>query len=153
MRILEQRFDSALLRLAALRDQKLALKAADAAASSFTDDVREYVGSGHAHFTRVGGKFAKSIKIKYPRDGALVQCKAKHAAALEYGTRPHEIEPRARRGKRALRFTEGQGVLARRRVQHPGTKPYPFFYADLPARKARMQQAIADVVRPVLKGE
>lgn len=63
---------------------------------------------------------------------------------LEYGTRPHVITPRA---AKALRFAatpggrrltgsprKGAAVVFARRVNHPGTKPYPFMIPG--ARKA-----------------
>lgn len=51
--------------------------------------------------------------------------KAKYAAYIEYGTRPHEI--RARR-TRFLRFTVRGVVVFARKVNHPGTKPYKFLW-------------------------
>ena len=58
---------------------------------------------------------------------------AKHAAYVEYGTKPHKIE--ARRA-RALRFVQHGELRFRRSVNHPGTKPTHFMdkAADAGAR-------------------
>lgn len=46
---------------------------------------------------------------------------ADYSAALEYGTKPHVIEPKT---AKALHFkSDGQDVFAKR-VNHPGTKPF-----------------------------
>jgi len=47
----------------------------------------------------------------------------KHALFIEYGTRPHPIIARRRR---ALRFVVNGQTLFRRKVMHPGTRPYKF---------------------------
>ena len=45
---------------------------------------------------------------------------ADYSAALEYGTKPHVIEPKT---AKALHFkSDGQDIFAKR-VNHPGTKP------------------------------
>ena len=47
---------------------------------------------------------------------------AEYSADLEYGTKPHVIEPKT---AKALHFTtDGQEVFTKR-VNHPGTKPNP----------------------------
>ncbi len=53
----------------------------------------------------------------------FIKATAKHAAYVEYGTRPHTIE--ARRA-RALRFVQAGKVRFARSVRHPGTKPTHF---------------------------
>jgi hypothetical protein len=67
---------------------------------------------------------------------ALITASANYAAYVEFGTRPHEITPKARK---ALRFAASSGgarlsgtprsgadVVFAKRVHHPGTKPQPF---------------------------
>ena len=47
----------------------------------------------------------------------------KYASFIEYGTRPHPIIARRRR---ALAFVVNGQMLLRRKVMHPGTRPYKF---------------------------
>ena len=48
---------------------------------------------------------------------------AEYSAALEYGSKPHIIEPTG--GKKALAFQiDGQEIVVKK-VHHPGTKPNP----------------------------
>ncbi len=75
------------------------------------------------------------------------------AVYLEEGTRPHEITPRA---AKALRFAAspagrrltgsprvGAAVVFAKRVNHPGTKPYPFLR---PGAQKAVNQYGADAV-------
>lgn len=55
---------------------------------------------------------------------------APYAAAIEYGSRPHEILPR--RGK-YLRFQAGGRTVYAKKVHHPGTKAYEFLFKALEA--------------------
>lgn len=48
---------------------------------------------------------------------------ANYAAAMEYGTKPHVIEPK---DKLALHWYQGGAGVFAKRVNHPGTKPYAF---------------------------
>jgi hypothetical protein len=45
-----------------------------------------------------------------------------HAAAIDRGAKPHVIRARGK----ALRFVSRGGVVFRKRVNHPGNKPYRF---------------------------
>lgn len=76
---------------------------------------------------------------------------ATYAPFLEYGTRPHRIV--ARRGQ-ALRFLDRTGKLRfARSVNHPGTRPRPFFgpswdeiIAGPPTARARLSAAIQQTI-------
>jgi len=88
----------------------------------------------HPTFKRRTGKTQDktSHRVVKLKSGATLVIKntAKHAMALEYGSRPHVIRPR-----RAifLRFmVKGKAVFARK-VNHPGNKPYKFLYRALNA--------------------
>lgn len=50
---------------------------------------------------------------------------AEYGAAVEYGTRPHEIRPRNARVLHWVDPKTGQDVF-RPRVMHPGTRPRPY---------------------------
>jgi phage gpG-like protein len=65
------------------------------------------------------GKLAASITPFHSREEAGVGTNRPYAAAMNNGSRPHEIKPR---NKKALAFAGG----VFRRVQHPGTDARPF---------------------------
>ena len=93
---------------------------------------------------RKTGNLARTIHLgRVTSTYAETVASAKYAAAVEYGTKPHEIRPRK---KKALRFP-GKGVsttlggrvrtgekrklgdgayVFSRGVKHPGTKPQPY---------------------------
>ena len=61
-------------------------------------------------------------QVQYIQSQRQVIAAAPYSAILEYGSRPHKIEPTA--GKKALHFKNKNGdwVFAKI-VRHPGTKP------------------------------
>jgi hypothetical protein len=64
-------------------------------------------------------------------DAAIVAAKT-YAPPVEFGSVPHEIH--ARRGwvRHALRFpSRDGGWVFRQSVNHPGTKPQPFFFDNI----------------------
>lgn len=77
----------------------------------------------------------------------FIKASARHAAYVEYGTRPHRIEAKGR----ALRFVQHGELRFRRHVNHPGTKPRHFMddAATVAARFLdwRMDEAIARAFR------
>lgn len=68
---------------------------------------------------------ATTGRVVRTRSGAIVrlQNRKKYAAAIDKGSKPHVIQARSRK---ALRFMGAGGIVFRRRVNHPGTKPYRF---------------------------
>lgn len=148
--------------LAGLKDQRLYMKAIDAAAKSYREDVLKYVAEGKSFTDR--GKHLKFIKLNFPPGpSAMVYTKAKHLVWMEGGTGPHPIAPRDHggkkrgrgRGHKVLAFNEGGeggSLLFRKLVNHPGTRPIPFFFADMPAREARMMQAMRRVIASGMEG-
>lgn len=75
-----------------------------------------------------------------------------YAAAVEYGTRPHEIVPRYKKalawgGNRRLSGSLRSGsksTFFAKRVRHPGTQPYPFL---MPAAKEVAEQFPELIIR------
>lgn len=53
----------------------------------------------------------------------IVATDQKYSKYVEFGTRPHTILPK--RGK-YLAFKGSTGIVFARKVNHPGSKPYPF---------------------------
>src|SRR5438128_5041780 len=86
---------------------------------------------------RKTGNLGRTIHVRsQTATSVTVVASANYAADVEYGTRAHEITPRA---AKALRFAAspagrrlsgrprvGAAVVFATRVHHPGTKPYPF---------------------------
>lgn len=70
---------------------------------------------------------------------------AEYAAAVEFGSAPHEIRPRT---KRALYWPGAHHPVAR--VQHPGTAPQPYmipaFERHMPQAVTAMGQATGDIL-------
>jgi hypothetical protein len=125
---------------------------------------------GKAVLTRLAMATVREAKILVPRKTsnlgrsihattiteteAHVVASARYAGYVEFGTRPHEITPRA---KKALRFAataagrrltgtprKGAAVVFAKRVHHPGTRPHPFMRPA--AEKAIRTAHLADEI-------
>lgn len=70
------------------------------------------------------GNLRRSIHVGRvtPRSAETI-ASANYAAAVEFGTKAHEIRPR---GRKMLRFKGAGGIVFARRVRHPGTRKQPF---------------------------
>ena len=104
---------------------------------------------------RKTGNLGRSIRVQSVTDtSATIIAGARYAGFVEFGTRAHEITPRARK---ALRWAAspagrrlsgaprvGAAVVFAKRVHHPGTKPYPFLVPG--ARRAVAGSGLRDVV-------
>ena len=83
---------------------------------------------------RKTGNLARSIQLgSVSATAAETIATADYAAAVETGTRPHEIRPRRRK---ALRWMDGGRPRFAKRVQHPGTRAQPFM---LPGAKKALE--------------
>ncbi|ATQ74854.1 hypothetical protein CR152_10210 [Massilia violaceinigra] len=71
---------------------------------------------------------------------------APHAHLVEYGTRPHKIEPK-NAGALAINGTPF------RSVEHPGARPQPFMRPALDAKAPQAIEAIAAQIRKRLTAE
>lgn len=115
---------------------------ANAAAQSYTDDTLNWIAAGHSFTPRSGGGLEQSIGW-LPLGGGRSEVYANQDYALyvEEGTRPHVISPKPGRKGLKIPVGGGGGFIIRRQVNHPGTRPMPFFFADMEARKAHMHAA------------
>jgi hypothetical protein len=135
--------------LAALRNPGNAQLLANAMAESYTDDTLDWIQSGRS-FTGRTGQLAQSIGWRPAGNGsAEVYANAEYAGFIENGTRPHVIRPRS---GRALRFPigGGAGFGFARVINHPGSRPHPFFFADSAARSEHMQAAGLSVLARII---
>lgn len=104
---------------------------------------------------RKTGNLGRSIHIASSTPTtALVVASANYAADVEFGTRAHEITPKA---KKALRWAAtaagrrlsgapriGAAVVFAKRVHHPGTRAHPFLVPG--AKKAVAGSDLKDAV-------
>lgn len=112
------------------------------------------VANAKLEVARKTGNLGRSIHTENLTPTSIdVRASAKYAAYVEYGTRPHEITPNA---KKALRFAAsasgrrltgspriGASVVFAKRVHHPGTKAQPYL---IPAAKKAVKDAGADII-------
>jgi hypothetical protein len=120
------------------------------AAEDYEQAIRDYIRAGQA-FTPRTGHLEQSIGWRPDGDGAEVYANAPYAGAVERGTRPHRITPGP--GRKALRwFPNGGGVAFARYVDHPGSRAYPYFFAERDQREALMLAAMREAVAETLLG-
>jgi len=118
-------------------------------AERYVREIHETIDRGEA-FTPRTGNLQRSIGWR-PQDetSAVVFANAEYAPYVEFGTKPHVIEPRNRR---ALRFPVGERYVFARRVRHPGSRPYPFFYKDFEERKRSVLKEFTEALLEGLNG-
>lgn len=136
--------------LAAYSEPVLAQRIVNAAAESYTDDTLNWIAAGHAFSARTG-QLEQSIGWRPAGDGsAEVYANADYAGYVEQGTRPHVIRPKDRK---VLRFPVGGGGFGFAKViNHPGSLPHPFFFADRGHRSDNMHAAAMSVLAQVMGG-
>jgi hypothetical protein len=136
--------------LAALRDPHNAQLIANAMAESYVDDIHDLIQSGRSFTPRNAGGLEQSIGWRPAGNGAAeVYANKDYAGFVEFGTGPHVIGQKP--GRKGLKTpTSGQGYVLRRQVNHPGSRPHPFFFADQAARAQHMQEAGRSVLARII---
>lgn len=71
-----------------------------------------------------------------------------YARQVEFGTKPHTIEPKNTQGSL---YIGGRWNPPGASVQHPGTRPQPFFYGPFRARKKAATSAVAKAISKAVK--
>jgi hypothetical protein len=105
------------------------------AAETYTKDIHDWIDSGRA-FTPRTGNLQRSITWYMPTDtSARIIAQADYAKYVEFGTKPHAILPKRRK---ALKIPTPEGYIFRKKVNHPGSKPYPYFFANLQDRAKKV---------------
>jgi hypothetical protein len=134
--------------LAALADGGIAQRVANAAAESYVDDTLDCVAEGKAFKSRTG-QLEQSIGWRPAGMGlSEVYANAAYAPFVEHGTAPHVILPRHRK---ALKIpVPSGGYILRRQVNHPGSRPYPFFFAGREERVEHMRERGLSVLAAVI---
>lgn len=132
--------------LATMSDPSVVQRAVNAAAESYNDDIHDWLDEGRGFQTRTG-VLEQSINWRPAGAGAAeVYANAEYAPFVEFGTQPHVIEPKP--GRKALKIPigGGGGYILRRSVNHPGSRPFPYFFADQAARGRRMEARALSVI-------
>ncbi len=143
--------------LAALRNPANAQHIANAAAERFVDDVHDWIAAGHGFTPRNGGGLEQAINWRPLSGGAAeVSVNKDYAGYVEHGTgvhvghRPWVIRPRDGRGGLRIPVSGGGGYVIRRQVTHQGSKPHPYFFADMETRKQHLQAAGLSVLAGII---
>jgi hypothetical protein len=104
------------------------------AAETYTRDIHDWIDSGRAFKPRTGN-LQKSIAWYMTDNSARIIAQVDYAKFVEFGTKPHTILPKRRK---ALKIPSPEGYIFRKKVSHPGSKPYPFFFANLQDRAKKV---------------
>jgi hypothetical protein len=127
--------------LAALSDARNAQLMVNAAAERYVDDTHDWIDADKA-FTPHTGQLQQSINWRPAGNGsAEVYANAKYAGYVEHGTDAHVIAPKSGRKGLKIPVSGGGGYIVRRKVNHPGSKPHPYFFADQGNRTEHMLAA------------
>lgn len=121
-----------------------------AMAQQYHADILDYVYAGRAYKHRTG-QLTQSIGWHGNDDtSATVYANAEYAPFVEFGTKAHPITPANRK---MLRFpVAGGGMAFARRVNHPGSRAYPFFYTDQATRRENMQARAIEILNEAING-
>jgi len=132
--------------LAAFANQSSVQKVVNAAAESYVDDIHDFIDAGHA-FTPRTGQLQQATNWRPTGNGtAEIYANTDYAGYVEQGTKAHKIAPKP--GGKGLKIgvAGGGGYIIRRAVNHPGSKPHPFFFSDQPDRLEHMQAKALSVL-------
>lgn len=138
--------------LAGLVDRGVLRAMAKAAAESYVDDIHDWIAAGKGFTPRTpGGGLEQAINWRSSGDSAEVFANKDYAPYVEFGTGPHVIEPKPGRKGLKIPVSGGGGFIVRRKVNHPGSRPHPFFFADRDNRMAHMQERALSVLAAKLE--
>jgi hypothetical protein len=105
------------------------------AAETYVKDIHDWIDSGRAFTPRTGNLQRSITWYMATENSARIIAQADYAKYVELGTKPHAILPKRRK---ALKIPTPEGYIFRKKVNHPGSKPYPFFFANLQDRARRV---------------
>ncbi len=105
------------------------------AAETYTKEIHDWIDTGRAFTPRTGNLQRSITWYMSTENSARIIAQADYAKYVEFGTKPHAILPKRRR---ALKIPKPEGYIFRKKVIHPGSKPYPFFFANLQDRAKKV---------------
>lgn len=123
-------------------DQKKLNKAVKAGGLRYLEMIHEWISQGKAFKPRTGN-LQQSINIRFEPFKAIISANIKYAPYVELGTKEHIILPKNRK---ALKIPTQTGFIFRKSAKHPGTKPKPYFFADLRNRRREVVKAMSEVL-------
>lgn len=131
--------------LAELADPKMRGLVVAAGAETYVSEIHDWIDEGKA-FTPREGQLQNSVNWRPDGSEAVeIYANAEYAPFVEFGTEAHVIEPTA--GRKRLKIpSSGNGFFFAQRVNHPGSKAHPFFFADLSQRGQAMQESMLSVL-------
>lgn len=120
------------------------------AAETYVELVHDWIDGGHA-FTPRTGHLEQSIAWLPAGEGeAVVYAGMEYAAPVEKGSRPHKIRPKPWR--KGLKISHGGGYSIEAEINHPGSKPYPYLFADQEHRMNQMTDACTAELAKLIAG-
>ncbi len=111
--------------------------------------IHEYIDSGKSFTPRTGHL---QRNIGYREKGNFVYeiyANAEYAPFVEFGTRPHVIKPK---NKSVFSWVKGYTRFFAKEVNHPGSRPYPFFYAEIEKRKEEVKREMVQAFMEEING-
>jgi hypothetical protein len=105
------------------------------AAETYVRDIHDWIDAGRAFKPRTGNLQRSITWYMATENSARIIAQADYAKFVEFGTKPHVILPKHRK---ALKIPTPEGYIFRKKVNHPGSKPYPFFFANLQDRARKV---------------
>jgi len=117
------------------------------AAETYVKDIHDWIDSGRAFKPRTGNLQRSITWYMATENSARIIAQADYAKYVEFGTKPHAILPKRRK---ALKIPTPEGYSFRKRVSHPGSKPYPFFFANLQDRARKVAVEFMKALEGVL---
>jgi len=115
--------------------EKSLRRAAMIAAETYVRDIHDWVDAERAFRPRTGNLQRSITWYMSAENSARIIAQADYAKYVEFGTKPHAILPKRRK---ALKIPTPEGYIFRKKVSHPGSKPYPFFFANLQDRAKKV---------------
>ncbi|ADO45309.1 hypothetical protein Hydth_0913 [Hydrogenobacter thermophilus TK-6] len=105
------------------------------ASETYVKDIHDWIDSGRAFKPRTGNLQRSITWYMSTENSARIIAQADYAKYVEFGTKPHTILPKRRK---ALKIPTAEGYIFRKKGNHPGSKPYPYFFANLQDRAKRV---------------
>ncbi len=85
------------------------------------------------------GSFSHEVVTNQNEIVGTVRNSAEYAAAVEFGTKPHTIEPR---NKPNLKFKVDGKWISTKKVNHPGTQGIPFLRGAMIGKKREVMEIL-----------
>lgn len=127
--------------------KRAAKKAIKAAGKEYYRQIHEDIDAGKS-FTPRTGNLQQSITLRHEGYSSIIGTHKEYAPYVEFGTEPHKIKPKK---ARFLKIPTDDGFLFIKRVNHPGSKPYPFMFLNKEERMRKAADKAWEVFRQELR--